>query len=79
MVIKFLLEVVVPSISWVPTVGGVSIAEVSRSNVWELSNGWSGNLGVVELTLIWIVFSVTWIPGMEFVRGSEVSGADIWE
>ena len=41
MVIKFLLEVVVPSISWVPSVGGMSISEVSLSNVWELSNRWS--------------------------------------
>lgn len=79
MVIKWALEVVVPSISWVPAVGGVSIAEVSRSNVWKLSSGWLGNLGVVECTLVWVVFSVTWIPGMELVGGGEVSGADIWE
>ena len=79
MVIKFLLEVVVLPISWVPTVGGVSIAEVSLSNVWKLSNGWLGDLGVVECTLLWVVFSATWIPGMELVGGGEVSGADIRE
>jgi hypothetical protein len=69
-VIKLCLEVIVSSVSGVPSVAGVCFSVVSVSNVWDLSK-------MIEVTFIVVVSSIPRVPGMKFVSRAIISFTNI--